>query len=149
MSSTSVQCKWQNCEVGAHVTDLGNGKKKLISRGDLYVSSQAIATWPMKEAPLDFPSREVCQELYLCVDRPCFLSSSRAVGRCSSLSGIHKRKLPLIPEQGDILSPSVMMPPNLSLPEGNTRWPQWVKQFFTDGVPTKVSKLQRMCLGGV
>lgn len=85
---------------------------------------QATAYWPMKEASLDFLSHEVCQELYLCVDRPCFLSSSRTVGRCSSLSGIHKWKLPLLPEQGDIPSPSMMMPPNLSLPKGNTRRPQ-------------------------
>lgn len=93
-------------------------------------------------------SYEVCYELLLWVDRPCFLSYSWTVRRCFSLpptkGGYHSS---LTREENSSLS--VMRPTNVSLPEGNTNWPQWFKQVFTNGVPAKVSKLHIICLGGV
>lgn len=110
--------------------------------------SQAIGSWFKKAAPLALLPHEACRELFLWVGRPCFLSCSWTVGGCCSLPAIYKTGCHSPLNRQDHPSPLVTRPLHLSLPEGNRHWPEWFKRAFTNGVPAKVSKLQRICLSG-
>lgn len=107
--------------------------EKLVSWGDFYVSSQAIRSWPMKEAPLVFLSHKVCCELFFYGFTDLVSSAVQGLWEDAPHGlGIPKRRLPLITELGGYPFSAIMNATTLVSP--------WRKHTSLNNVNSSLQK---------